>query len=75
MDGTVSILPNYRASMTPGSSAPEFRTGDSVWPGAMILELPDLSSVFLTARIDEADRGQLIGQSAGHHARGRDRRS
>jgi multidrug efflux pump subunit AcrA (membrane-fusion protein) len=25
----------------------------------MILELPDLSSVFLTARIDEADRGQL----------------
>jgi HlyD family secretion protein len=31
----------------------------------MILELPDLSSVFLTARIDEADRGQLMaGQSA-----------
>jgi len=59
VDGTVSILPNYRASMTMGSSAPEFRTGDRVWPGAMILELPDLSSVFLTARIDEADRGQL----------------
>jgi multidrug efflux pump subunit AcrA (membrane-fusion protein) len=59
VDGTVSILPNYRASMSPGSSAPEFRTGDKVWPGAMILELPDLSSVFLTARIDEGDRGQL----------------
>ena len=59
VDGTVSILPNYRASMTMGSSAPEFKTGDRAWPGAMILELPDLSSVFLTARIDEADRGQL----------------
>ena len=59
VDGTVSILPNYRASMQMGNSAPEFRTGDRVWPGAMILELPDLSSVFLTARIDEADRGKL----------------
>lgn len=59
VDGTVSILPNYRASMMMGSSAPEFKTGDRAWPGAMILELPDLSSVFLTARIDEADRGQL----------------
>jgi HlyD family secretion protein len=59
VDGTVSILPNYRASMSMGNSAPEFRTGDRVWPGAVILELPDLSSVFLTARIDEADRGQL----------------
>jgi multidrug efflux pump subunit AcrA (membrane-fusion protein) len=59
VDGTVSILPNFRASMQMGNSAPEFRTGDRVWPGAMILELPDLSSVFLTARIDEADRGKL----------------
>jgi multidrug efflux pump subunit AcrA (membrane-fusion protein) len=65
VDGTVSILPNYRASMSMGGSAPEFRTGDRVWPGAMILELPDLSSVFLTARIDEADRGRLsTNQSA-----------
>lgn len=59
VDGTVSILPNYRAQMQMGGTSPEFRTGDRVWPGAMILELPDLSSVFLTARIDEADRGQL----------------
>jgi multidrug efflux pump subunit AcrA (membrane-fusion protein) len=59
VDGTVSILPNYRSSMNMGGSAQEFRTGDRVWPGAMILELPDLSSVFLTARIDEADRGRL----------------
>jgi multidrug resistance efflux pump len=63
VDGTVSILPNYRAST--GGVPQEFRAGDRAWPGAMILELPDLSEVFLTARIDEADRGQLaIGQTA-----------
>jgi HlyD family secretion protein len=39
--------------------------GDRAFPGAMILELPDLSSVYLTARIDEADRGRLSeGQTA-----------
>jgi hypothetical protein len=40
-------------------AAPEFRMGDRAWPGAQILELPDLSSVLLTARLDESDRGRL----------------
>jgi multidrug efflux pump subunit AcrA (membrane-fusion protein) len=63
-DGTVSVMPNYRIS-SPMGPAQEFRTGDRAWPGAQILELPDLSSVHLTARIDESDRGQLkIGQTA-----------
>jgi HlyD family secretion protein len=63
-DGVVNILPNYRSS-SPMGVAQEFRTGDRSYPGATILELPDLSSVFLVARIDEADRGQLKqGQSA-----------
>ena len=63
-DGTVSILPNYRTS-SPMGPAQEFRTGDRAWAGAQILELPDLSSVHLTSRIDESDRGQLkIGQQA-----------
>ena len=35
------------------------RTGDRAWPGAAILELPDLSSVHLEARLDESDRGRL----------------
>ena len=39
--------------------AQEFRAGDRAWPGAQILELPDLTSVHLASRIDEADRGQL----------------
>jgi multidrug efflux pump subunit AcrA (membrane-fusion protein) len=63
-DGVVSILPNYRAS-SPMGSAQEFRAGDRAWPGAAILELPDLSSVHVAARLDESDRGRLSeGQEA-----------
>ncbi len=63
-DGAVNIMPNYR-STTPMGVPQEYRSGDRAYPGATILELPDLSSVFLTARIDEADRGQLaVGQPA-----------
>ena len=57
-DGVVSLLPNFRAS-SPGGAPQEFRAGDRAWPGASILELPDLSSVHLLARLDESDRGQL----------------
>lgn len=63
--GTVNILPNYRSASPLGGTPQEYRTGDRAFPGAMILELPDLSSVYLTARIDEADRGRLTeGQTA-----------
>jgi multidrug resistance efflux pump len=64
IDGTVNILPNYRNFSMSGSSA-EFRPGDKTYPGAAILELPDLSAVFLVARLDETDRGLLkTGQTA-----------
>jgi multidrug efflux pump subunit AcrA (membrane-fusion protein) len=63
-DGVVNVLPNYRAGSMMGS-APEFRQGDRAWPGAAILELPDLSSVHLLARLDESDRSRLqAGQAA-----------
>lgn len=63
--GVVNVQPNYRATNPVNPTPQEFRMGDRVWPGAAILELPDLSSVFLTARIDEADRGRLQqGQTA-----------
>jgi len=57
-DGTVSIMPNYRTA-TPMGGAQEYRTGDRTFPMAQVLELPDLTSVHLAARIDEGDRGQL----------------
>lgn len=56
--GMVNILPNYRSGSMFGGEQ-EFREGDRAWPGAAILELPDLSSVHLEARLDESDRGRL----------------
>ena len=62
--GLVNILPNFRAASSWGSEQ-EFREGDRAWPGAAILELPDLSSAHLEARLDESDRGRLqTGQDA-----------
>lgn len=64
VDGTLHILPNFRAG-GPFGGEQEFREGDRAWAGAAIAELPDLSAVLLTARLDEADRGRLQpGQSA-----------
>jgi multidrug efflux pump subunit AcrA (membrane-fusion protein) len=57
-DGLVSLLPNFRAG-GPGRPAPEFRRGDRAWFGAPIAELPDLTQVQMTARVDEADRGRV----------------
>lgn len=63
-DGTVNILQNPRSG-GPFSNGLEFREGDRAWAGANILELPDLSSIHLEARLDEEDRGRLkVGQPA-----------
>jgi HlyD family secretion protein len=58
IDGSISLLPNFRAG-GPGRAAPEFRRGDRAWFGAPIAELPDLTTMQLTARVDEADRGRV----------------
>jgi multidrug resistance efflux pump len=64
-DGTVNILENPRSGGPFGGGGVEFREGDRAWPGASILELPDLSSIHLEARLDESDRGRLkVGQTA-----------
>jgi multidrug efflux pump subunit AcrA (membrane-fusion protein) len=65
--GTASLMPNGRFGRGMGGTQ-DFREGDRAWPGAAIVELPDLSSVHLTARLDEADRGRVeVGQSATVH--------
>ena len=62
--GMVNVLPNPRSGDMFGNGQ-EFREGDRAWAGASILELPDLSSVHLEARLDESDRGRLkAGQDA-----------
>jgi HlyD family secretion protein len=62
--GMVTVMPNWRNQVGWGE-APEFKEGDRLWPGAGIAELPDLSSVQVTARVDETDRGRVKkGQKA-----------
>jgi RND family efflux transporter MFP subunit len=67
MDGVVNIMPNYRSGSMFGADV-EFREGDRAWSGAQIVEIPDMSSMHLEARLDESDRGRLkIGQAATIH--------
>ena len=64
VDGLATIMPNWRAQVSWGSP-PEFKEGDRAWPGAAIVELPDLTSVRVTGRVEETERGRLqAGQTA-----------
>lgn len=58
IDGIVTVLVNWRAGGFFGGNA-DFKEGDRAWPGAAIAELPDLSSIRITGRIDETERGRL----------------
>jgi HlyD family secretion protein len=65
-DGMVNLLPNFRnrSGFGFGSNAPEFKEGDKAFPHASIAELPDLSTLLVSARIDETDRGRIqVGNS------------
>ncbi len=61
LDGVVALQNHWQPQ---GSPVP-FKPGDRAWPGAAIAELPDPSSLKISARIEEAERGQLkTNQSA-----------
>jgi len=65
VDGMVTVLPNWRASGWSSDNAPPFKEGDRAWQGARIAEFPDLSSLRVNGRVEEADRGRVKeGQSA-----------
>jgi len=55
VDGVVSIMPNWRACCPP----PEFKAGDRAWPGQVIVDVPDLATLRVTARLEEAERGRM----------------
>jgi RND family efflux transporter MFP subunit len=52
--GTITILQHWS-----GSDMAQYRTGDRAWPGAAIAELPDASTLRISARVDETERGRL----------------
>jgi HlyD family secretion protein len=52
--GMVSLVPVWH----PEGPAP-FKAGDHAWPGAPLVELPETSSLRVSARVDETERGRL----------------
>jgi HlyD family secretion protein len=60
LDGVVALQNHWQ----PQGSPTPFKPGDRAWPGAAIAELPDPSTLKISARIEEAERGQLkVGQT------------
>jgi HlyD family secretion protein len=55
VDGVVTIMPNWRACCPP----PEFKAGDRAWPGQVIADVPDLATLRISARLEEAERGRM----------------
>jgi HlyD family secretion protein len=44
-------------------NAKPFKVGDSVWPGSVVGEIPDVSTLQMKAKVEETDRGRLaVGQ-------------
>ena len=58
-DGAVTLFPNRLAGGWFTDNPPEFRPGDRAWHGATIAELPDFSTLQVSTRIDEVDRGRI----------------
>ena len=64
LDGVVALQNHWQ----PQGGRTPFKAGDRAWPGAAIAELPDPSSLKISARVEEAERGQLkVGQSIEAH--------
>ena len=52
--GVISLVPVWHLE----GPAP-FKAGDHAWPGAPLVELPETSSLRVSARVDETERGRL----------------
>jgi HlyD family secretion protein len=52
--GTISLLQHWA-----GSGFATYKPGDRAWPGASLAELPDTSTLRVSARVDETERGRL----------------
>jgi HlyD family secretion protein len=55
MDGIVALQNHWQ----PQVGEVPFKVGDRAWPGQGIAELPDVTSLKISARVEEAERGQL----------------
>ncbi len=55
LDGVVALQNHWQ----PQGGPTPFKPGDRAWPGAAIAELPDPTALKISARVEEAERGQL----------------
>jgi HlyD family secretion protein len=53
--GVVALLQVWH----PGVGMSVLKAGERAWPGAAIAELPDLSTLHISMRVDESERGRL----------------
>jgi len=63
VDGIVNVLSNFRSQGQFGQTQPPYKEGDNVYTGAPIVEMPDLSQMYIDLKLEEVDRGKLeMGQ-------------
>jgi len=55
LDGVVALQNHWE----PQGGPTPFKPGDRAWPGAAVAELPDATALKVSARVEEAERGQL----------------
>jgi multidrug efflux pump subunit AcrA (membrane-fusion protein) len=49
-------------------NANPFKVGDHAWPGGVLAEIPDLSTLEMEGKVEEIDRGRIeVGQAARVH--------
>jgi len=64
LDGVVALQNHWQ----PQGGPTPFKPGDRAWPGMAIAELPDATALKISARVEEAERGQLkVGQTTEVH--------
>ncbi|HEY1462209.1 MAG TPA: efflux RND transporter periplasmic adaptor subunit [Terriglobales bacterium] len=57
LTGMISLV-----SVWHGNSASPFKPGDKAWPGAPLAEIPDISTLRISARVEETERSRLALQ-------------
>jgi len=56
LDGVINYMPNYSQGWM---NAQPFKVGDHAVPGGILAEIPDLSTLEMESKVDEADRGRI----------------
>jgi multidrug efflux pump subunit AcrA (membrane-fusion protein) len=56
LNGVINYLPNYSQGWI---NSQAFKVGDHAWPGGVLAEIPDLTTLQMESKVDETDRGRI----------------